>query len=304
MTTDNILAPIAALALPDSAALTGRAAQALSFIESFTIDSQEAYELAGEELQAIKARAKTLETQRTGLTVPLNNVLRGINDLFRGPADLLIKGEGMLKTKMLAWQSEQERIAAEVRRAAEAVAAAERQRLADEAAARQREAEAQARAAATAAAAQAEAQRQAEAAIAAGNAEAAAAARRESEAQAQAVALAQAATQRAQAEAQAAATESQLVTASALVAAAPKAAGISTSTKIDFDVTSLRLLVAYIATGKVYEEGDPALAHPELLGLLAADTVRLRAYVKGLGKACNLPGVRVFEARVMSARAA
>ena len=45
-------------------------------------------------------------------------------------------------------------------------------------------------------------------------------------------------------------------------------------------------------------------ANPELISLIRADDVKLRAYVKGLGLAAALPGVRVFEDRVMSARAA
>lgn len=276
MTPDNILAPIAALTLPDSAALAGRAQQALAFIESFTIDSQETYSLAAEELQAIKSRANALEAQRTGIAGPINKALKAINDLFRGPADMLAQGETALKRKMLAWTAEQERIAAEERRRAEEAAAAERRRLEAEAAERQ-----------------AEAQRQAAAAAAAQQA-----------GDAQAAALAQAAADRAHAEAQTVAETAQMVVAPVLQVAKPAAKGIATTTRIDFDVTSLRLLVAYIATGKVYEEGDAALAHPELLGLLKTDDVRLRAYVRGLGTACNLPGVRVFEDRSISARAA
>ena len=53
MSTDTILAPVASLTLPDSAAMTGRAQQALSFIQSFEIDSQETYSLAADELRAI-----------------------------------------------------------------------------------------------------------------------------------------------------------------------------------------------------------------------------------------------------------
>lgn len=276
MTTDSILAPVANLTLPDSAALTGRAQQALAFIEGFTVDSQETYGLAADELKAIKAKANQLEDQRTGITGPINQALKGINAMFKGPGDLLAQAEKILKGKMLAWQTEQERIAAEQRRKAEEAAAAERLRLAEEAAARQREAEAQAQAAAKA----------------------------QAEGNAQAAQLATAAAQRAAAEAQAAANTAQMVVAPVVAIDKPKAAGISTSTKIDFDVTSLRLLVAYIATGKVFTEGDPAVAHPELLSLVKVDEVRLRAYVKGLGMATNLPGVRVFEDRVMSARAA
>jgi hypothetical protein len=274
--TDKILAPVASLTLPDSAALTGRAQQALAFIQTFEIDSAESYALAAEELKAIKTRANQLEEQRVGITGPINTALRAINALFGAPADLLVQGERLLKSKMLAWDQEQARIAAEARRRAEELAAAERRRLEEEAAARQREAEAQAQAAA--------------AAQAAGDA--------------QAAAVAQASAARAQAEAQAAANTAQMVVAPVVAAEPTRVAGISTSKKLDFDVTSLRLLVAYIATGKVYAEGDPALAHPELLALIKVDDVRLRAYVKGLGMACALPGVRVFEDRVMSARAA
>jgi len=72
----------------------------------------------------------------------------------------------------------------------------------------------------------------------------------------------------------------------------PKAAGISTSKKIEFEVVDLHALVKHIA------------AHPELIALVRQDDVKLRAYVKGLGLAAALPGVRVFEDRVMSARAA
>ena len=264
MSTDTILAPVASLTLPDSAAMTGRAQQALSFIQSFEIDSQETYSLAADELRAIKTRAAAIEEQRTGITGPINKALKAINDLFRGPADLLAQAERTLKGKMLAWDQEQERIAAEKRRIAEAAAAAERQRLADEAAARQREADAQAAAAA--------------AATAAGDA--------------QAAQLAQAAAERAQAEAQTAAATSQMVVAPVVQIEKPKAAGISTSKKIEFEVVDLHALVKHIA------------AHPELIALVRQDDVKLRAYVKGLGLAAALPGVRVFEDRVMSARAA
>lgn len=278
MTNPNILAPVAALTLPDAAGLTSRAQQALAFIEEFEVDSAETYALAGDELKAIKARANALEQQRTGITGPINSALRAINDLFRGPAGLLERAEAVLKGKMLTYQQQEEAKAEALRRQAEEAARIERQRLEAQALERQREAQAQAAAAA--------------AAQAAGDM--------------QAAQLAAANAQRAQAEAQSAASVAQVLTAPVLpvVSAAPKVVGVSTSTRIDFDVTSLRLLVAYIVTGKVYTEGDPALAHPELLGLIKVDEVRLRAYVKGLGKACNLPGVRVFEQRGMSARAA
>lgn len=261
---DSILAPVAALAVPDSAALTGRAQQALAFIQAFRIDSAETYGLAADELRAIKVRANALEEQRTAITGPINKALKAVNDLFRGPAELLALGERTLKSKMLGWDQEQERIAAEARRKAEEAAAVERRRFEAEAAERQREAEAQAAAAAAAAAAGDD----------------------------QAASLATAAAQRAHSESQAAATTAQLVVAPLVNVERTKAVGISTSKKLDFEVVDLAALVKHIA------------AHPELINLLKADDVKLRAYVKGVGTACALPGVRVFEERVMSARAA
>jgi hypothetical protein len=264
MSTDNILAPVAQLTLPDQAALTQRAQQALSFITDFKVDSAETYGLAADELKAIKARATQLEGQRTGITGPINQALKAINALFKGPADLLEQAERTLKGKMLAYDQEQQRIAAEERRRAEEAAAAERKRLADEAAARQAEADRQAAAAAAAARAGDE----------------------------QAAALATAAAQRAQAEAQTAATTSQMVMAAPVSVAQVKATGITTRKALDFEVTDLHALVKHVAE------------RPELLSLLVADSVKLRAYVKGLGLNANLPGVRVFETAVMSARAA
>lgn len=264
MTTDSILAPVAALTVPDSARMTASAQGALAFIQSMQVVDAETYGFAADELKAIKTKAKQIEDQRTGITGPLNKVLKAVNDLFRGPTELLEQAEKIVKNKMLAYDQEQERIAAEARRKAEEAAATERKRLADEAAARQAEADAQARAAAEAKAA----------------------------GDAQAAALATAAAQRAQAEAQAAAETSQMVVATPVATAPTKVAGVSTSKKIEFEVVSLHDLVKHIAE------------HPELLNLVVADSVRLRAYVKGLGMSCRLPGVRVFEERVMSARAA
>lgn len=264
MTTENILAPVAALTLPDPAGLTNKAQNVLSFVQAYEINDDESYGFAAEELTSIKTRLNQLEKQRTAITGPLNAATKAVNDLFRGPTALLTTAESGIKSKMLGWQAKVEAAAAEERRKAEAAAAAERQRLEADAAARQAEAQAQAQAA--------------QAAAAAGDA--------------QAAALAQAASQRAQDEATAAATTAQVITAPVAQIVAPKATGISTSTKVDFEVSDLLALVKHVAE------------HPELLSLLVADSVKLRAYVRGLGMNCKLPGVRVFENKVMSARAA
>lgn len=265
MNQPNILAPVAQLALPDSAGLTSRAQAVVDFIATFEITDNEGFGLAAEELQQIKARMKKLDEQRTAITGPLNAATKAVNELFRGPTDLLVNAEQALKSKMLGWQRKVEAEAAEARRVAEAAAEAERRRLEEEAAAHRAAAAAQAEAAA--------------AAQAAGDM--------------QGVVLAQAAAQRAQDAAAAAATTVQVITAAPVAAVAPpKVRGISTSSKTTFEVTNLLALVEHIAK------------HPELINLVCADEVRLRAYIKGVGPACNLPGVRIGTEQVMSARAA
>lgn len=263
MSTENILAPVAALTLPDSIALASRASRALQFIESFEITSAEDYALAADELRSIKSKSNAIEDQRTGITGPINAALKAINSMFKGPGEMLGQAESLLKRKMLAWDQEQASIRAEIQRKAEEAASAKRRRLEAEAMERQKEAAAAAQAVADA--------------EAAGNAAAAELARAEE--------------QRKQAEVQAATTAALVVTAP--VAIAPvKTAGISTSKKVDFEVVDLHALVRHIAQ------------NPELINLLVADSIKLRAYVRGVGTACRLPGVRVFDTAVMSARAA
>lgn len=265
MTEPNILAPVAALSLPDQAGLTTRAQAVVAFIGGFEIADNETFGLAAEELQQIKARMKKLDEQRTAITGPLNAATKAVNDLFRVPTALLTEAESALKTKMLGWQRKVEAEAAEARRAAEAAAETERRRLEEVAAAHR---------AASAAAAE-----EAAAAQAAGDT--------------QGAAMAQSAAQRAQDEAASVATAVQVITAAPVTTAiAPKVRGISTSAKTTFEITNLLALVHHIAQ------------HPELIGLVCADEVRLRAYIKGVGPACNLPGVRVGTESVMSARAA
>lgn len=271
--TAKILGPVAGLVLPDTAALSGRAERALQLVRDFRIATKDDYEIASEELKAIKGKRAGLEDQRTGITGPINTALKAINNLFKGPDSLLAMAEDLWKSKMLGYIQEQERIAAEAVRKAEAIAAAERKRLEEQAAEQQRQAQEAAAAAAKAAA----------------------------EGDAQAAELAKAAEARAASQAAASATEAQLVVAAPPTVERPKAAGISTSKRIDFEVTDIGMLVNFIATGH-RDKGDCKLAHPELLPLIGeGDTVRIRAYVKGLGLTCSLPGVRVFEQRGMSA---
>jgi hypothetical protein len=211
--TDNIFAPLAAIAAPDAAQLSSRAQSALTMVESMAIDSPETYELAADELMAIKSKSKQLEEQRTSITGPINKALKAVNDLFRGPSDYLASAEKMIKGKMIAYTTEQERIAAEERRRAEAAIRAEQERIARETAERE-------------AAAKAEADKL----LAEGNAEAAA------EVQAQAAI-----------EAASMAATAEVMTAPVIEAPSNKVQGISSRSVWKARVTDKAELIAFVA---------------------------------------------------------
>ncbi len=257
---------------------TGQAQRALANAADFTVDSDEMLEAAGDDLKAVKGLQKRVEEQRVSITGPLNQAVKAINELFRAPANYLAEAESKLKGSMIAYTQEQERKAEIARRAAEEVARRERDRLAEE----QRQQEAAARAAAEAAEA---AQIAAEVALAQGDAEGAAKAQEEARQQAEA-------SEQATAEAHAAMVTAAVVSMPVAAQAPAKVSGISTSKTMDYEVEDLHALVVHVA------------AHPELISLLMADSVKLRAQVRATGMNTKLPGVRVFEKRSMSARAA
>lgn len=259
-------------------ALTGQAQRALANAADFTIDSDEMMEAAGDDLKGIKKLQKQVEEQRTSITGPLNAVVKTINDMFRAPTSYLADAEAKLKGAMLSYTTEQERIAAEARRIADEAARVERDRLAKE----QREQEQQARAAAAAAE---KAEREAQAAAAAGDHEAA---RKAGEVARQQAEVAE----EAAANAHATSMTAAVVSMPPAVQAAAKVTGISTSKTVDFEVRDLHALVKHVA------------ANPDLISLLAIDSVKLRAQVRATGLNTKLPGVYVFEKRGMSARAA
>lgn len=70
----------------------------------------------------------------------------------------------------------------------------------------------------------------------------------------------------------------------------PKVAGISTSETYTFEVVDMTALVQYIAT------------RPELICLMAVDSINMRSYVRSLGSACTLPGVHVSKKRSIRSR--
>lgn len=304
----DALSQVKALTLPDQAGLDRSAGAALRMADSFVITTQDDFELCADELRNVKTKINLLEGKRTAITGPMNAALKAVNDLFRGPMDMLKRAETTFKGSMLTFSEAQERIAAEARRVAEAEAAAERKKIEDAAREVDRLAKIESQRLAKieadrVAAAQAEQDRlaaEATAAAAAGNEAGILEAERLAEEafERDQLAAVQAQEQAAQAN-KAAAAQAEALRMNAAVTSAPvvqiaqaKAAGTSVSKTVDYELTSLLALVQHVA------------ARPELINLLAADSVKLRAYVRGLGMNTNLPGVKVFEKRTMSARAA
>ena len=97
-----------------------------------TIDSDQMLTIAGDDLKAIKALQKRVEEKRLGITGPLSEAVKAINELFRAPKDYLDQAEASLKRAILCYTAEQEKIATDLRRKADEAARAERDRLMSE----------------------------------------------------------------------------------------------------------------------------------------------------------------------------
>lgn len=246
-------------------ALAGQAQGALDDAVAVVIDSPTMYDLAADDLRRIKRLQKEVEEKRTGITGPLNQAVKAVNDLFRAPKEYLDKAEATLKRSMVAWSAEQERIAMEARRKAEEEARAERERLA---------------------------------AIERDKAEAAR--RAELEAQQAAEQGDREALEKAQAEARAARAEAaQLAATAAVVMVAPeveapaRAAGIAGRVTYSAQVDDLMQLVQAVAAGTAPIEA------------LQADTKFLNTQAKAFKKPGQLyPGVTIVAQRGIAARAA
>jgi len=129
----------------DIIAIQSEAGKAKTLAEAYEIDGPETYEMAGKDLQQIKARLKAVDEQRKSITRPLDEAKKAIMALFDAPTRFLQGAEGLLKQKMLAFSEEQERKQRELRAKLEEEARKERERLAAEAAAARAKAEEEAR---------------------------------------------------------------------------------------------------------------------------------------------------------------
>lgn len=255
--------------------LSHQAQAALASAKDIVIDSDEMFQIAGEELRNIKALAKSVEEKRTAIVGPLNQAVKAVNALFKAPAEYLEQAESSVKRSMLVWNQEQQRKAEIARRAAEAAAAEERRRAEAVAAEQRRIAEEAERKALEAAQA-------AEAAAAAGDVDAAMAA---NDVVSQHVAAAEAA--------QAAVASAEVVTYKPAVAAPAKVAGTAFRTTYTAQLDDLMELVKAVAAGQAP------------IQCLAADMSFLKAQARAFKKTGPLfPGVTAVAEHGISARAA
>ena len=258
---------------PSKAALARGPDAALAMVEAFVVVDAETYQLGAEELADIKGRLTRLDAQRKSITKPMDDAKSAVMALFREPVAVLERAEAVLKRKLLAYSQEQEALAAEARRQAEEAARAERQRQA---------------AAAAAIEAAAAAERAKMAAAAQALTESSDAVARD----ALQIEIAERAAEadRLRLDAESRQLAAQMVVAAPAAAEPPKVAGLSTRKTVVFEVVDKLALVRHVA------------ANPDLLHLLVEDSTRLRAYVRGLGLACKLPGVNVREDASLSSR--
>lgn len=254
------------------ATLQKTAQDALTTAKAYVVDSPEMYQLAADELQQIKTLQKSVETQRTNITGPMNAALKAVNALFKAPAEWLDQAESILKRSMLAYQREEERKRMEEQQQREREAAAERARIAEAAAAEQARAQQEAEAL----------RKQAEQAQKTGDVEAAARLETQAEARQEQGAMV----------AQELAQTKELISALTVEKAVPKVSGISTRKVWKVEVVDKLAFIKYVAE------------HPEYLELVEANTPALNKIGLALKQACPIAGVRVFEDSQLASRAA
>lgn len=246
------------VAVPEG--LDTEAKNALTVALAYTIDGPDMYALAADELKTIKGKSAALEAKRKDLVGPLNDTVKKINDLFRTPLAFLAQAEAALKTGMLTFDDEQERIRREREELARREREAEERRIAAEAAEAQRIAD-EAAAAAARATTQQE-QEQARAALAE------AAAKVETAQQAHA--------------------EIRSMPAPIVAKGTPKVTGIASKSTWCGECDNFTVLVKAVAEGKAP------------INLLTLDQTQLNKYARAQERAMSIPGCRAVEKKTLS----
>lgn len=241
---------------PDIAWAEKAAKSALNMVNSFTIESDEDYVMAGEELAAVKGKIKRIEEQRTAISGPIDKGLKALNAFFRGPREALEAIEKAWKDKILAYDSVKDAKKNAAQSSAESAIEAERQKKRNEADRIEADAKTQAN----------ELVRQGK------NVEAKQVL---DDAAAQAAGLRQLA---------------DVMTAQAVVAPDTKVSGMHTTESVSYEVEDLHLFIKHVAT------------RVDLKHLLVVDSIRMRAYVKSMGKDHKVPGIKIFTTKGIASK--
>lgn len=83
------------------------------YAETRIINSTEAMKLATDDLSVIARVKKSIEEKRKGFLAPFQNQIAFINDAFKTLAEPILQADKLTRDKILAYQSEQARIARE-----------------------------------------------------------------------------------------------------------------------------------------------------------------------------------------------
>lgn len=116
--TGEILPPEIAAAPAVQTTVTGAEAVAADAL-AMVVSTPEDYQRAAEMAQRIAAGIAKLEKERLGLTRPMDEAKKRLMDWFRGPTAKLESAQNELRKRMVAFTTEQKRIADEQRREAE-----------------------------------------------------------------------------------------------------------------------------------------------------------------------------------------
>lgn len=129
--TNQITVPVV-----DGGKLTIAAQDALEVAKALQIDSPATFALAGEELIAVKTTIQQLTARREEITKPLTAAHKSVMALFKPPLDYWEQTKDVYATRMVAYQTEQDRLRRQEQARLAEIARQEREKL--EEAARQK----------------------------------------------------------------------------------------------------------------------------------------------------------------------
>lgn len=276
--------------------------------EAYVIDSPETANLANTELREIITREKKIEELRKGFVAPAQQIIENARSLFNPALIALGQAKDIIKGRLMAWTTEQQRLADEAKRRAQEDERRRRHEADQKAAAERARAEEQARKAREEARLAEEARVRAEAEARKAREEGDKKAAAEAERRAQAAA-AESAKREEEArarieEGEAKANAMQLTAA----ASAPTAAASAPTTVAGF--SARKNWIAELEPGKTEDQAKVLVVQAigagrtDLLSLIDLDMKAAGKLAKALEGNFNVPGMKARNAPVATSRAA